>query len=255
MTPFAKPAAVLAAAALLLGAGAAAAQTPAGSLFGGKAGTPDISGVWDVVGSRSTSWSPKPAFTPKYKAEYERRVAADKAGKPIADPGARCLPHGLPTALMYSGYPIEIIQTPGRVTVVKENFSQTWRVWTDGRSHPSEFEIGFLGHSVGKWEGDTLVVDIVGLRDDTLLDTGRTMPHSTKLHIVQRWRKIDPETLELRMVADDPEAFAGKVESTTIMRQKNDLEILELFCEAPGFDISADGEFSALPNFGDPKDK
>jgi hypothetical protein len=239
--------------AFAIAAGAAEAQTPPGSLYGDKAGAPDISGVWDTVGSRSTGWSPAPKYTPKYKAEFERRVAADKAGNPIADPGALCMPHGLPTALMYSGYPIEIIQTPGRVTVIKENFSQTWRIWTDGRPHPENFEIGFLGHSTGKWEGDTLVVDVTGFRADTLLDTGRTMPHSEKLHIVQRWRRIDPQTLELKMVADDPEAFEGKIESTTIMRPRNDLEILELFCEGAGFDINPDGTFAALPSLN--KDK
>ena len=222
--------------------------TPAGALYGAKTGTPDISGVWMATGKLSKDWSPKPVFTPKYEAIYEKRLAADKAGSPLADPGARCLPHGLPTALQFGGYPIEIIETPGRVTVIKEQLAQTWRIWTDGRGHPTDPDPNFLGHSIGHWEGDTLVVDIVGLRDDTLLNMARTMPHSTALHVVQRWRKIDPTTLELKMTADDKDAFAGTTESTTIYKLRNDYEILELFCEGPGFDINPDGTFSDSPH-------
>ena len=118
MQPF-KPL-TLAALAVAFGlAGAAAAQTPPGSLFGAP-GTPDISGLWNQSGKLSKGWTPAvPDYAPKYRAEYEKRAAANKAGAPLADPGARCMPHGLPTALMFGGYPVEIIQTPGRVTVIK----------------------------------------------------------------------------------------------------------------------------------------
>ena len=228
-------------------AGAAGAETPPGALYGAKPGTPDISGVWYHLGKRDTPWTPDPKFTPTYEAERQRRVAAETAGKPMADLGSRCMPTGMPTALMLSGYPTEIIQTPGRVTVIKENLSQTLRIWTDGREQDKDPDPTFLGHSVGHWEGDTLVVDTVGLRDESLLDVARTMPHSTSLHLVMRFHKIDPKTLELKITADDPVAFAGKIETTSIFEQRNNYEVMEQYCEAPGFAVDADGALSTLP--------
>lgn len=249
--PFAAALAAAAFACLLPAAAPAQVQpgtTPEGSLYGAP-GTPDISGIWQVTNSGSNNWTPyPPAYRPEYQARFEEWVAADEAGAPLADPGARCLPHGLPTALMFSGYPIEIIQTPGRVTVIKELLAQTWRIWTDGRPLPEEIDPSFLGQAVGHWEDDTLVVEIVGLRDDTLLDARRTMPHSTDLRIVQRWRKLDPDTLELKMTAEDPTAFEGVLETTVLHTRWLDQVLMEHFCEAPGFDISEDGQFAPIPD-------
>ena len=65
---------------------------------------------------------------------------------------------------------------------------------------------------------------------------------------MQRWRKTDANTLELKMVAEDPQAFTGKIESSALMKQTNDQEILEAFCEAPGFGVNDDGTFSSAPS-------
>ena len=62
------------------------------------------------------------------------------------------------------------------------------------------------------------------------------MPHSTKLHLTMRFRKVDPKTLELKIVAEDPEAFEGKIETTSIFEERNNYEVMEHFCEAPGFE-------------------
>jgi hypothetical protein len=244
--PFAKLAAIGLGLALATGT-AALAETPPGALYGAKPGTPDISGVWVPNSKRGSNWSPTPKFIGDYQKLFERRVAGEKNGKPLADLGSRCLPTGMPSALLLSGYPTEIIETPGRVTLIKENLSQTLRIWTDGRPVDPEVDPTFLGTSTGHWEGDTLVVDIVGIRDEGLLDAGRTMPHSNKLHLTMRLHKIDPNTLEMRFEAEDPLAFEGKSNAVAIFEKHDDFEVMEQYCEAPGFVVNADGTLSEDP--------
>ena len=238
---------ILAAAVAVLAATGASAATPVGALYGDKPGTPDLTGVWYHLSKPGSVWAPVPKFKGKYAADYQRHVDAEKAGKPLADLGARCMPSGMPNTLLLSGYPTEIIQTPGRVTVIKENLSQVLRIWTDGRPQEKDPDPTFFGHSVGHWEGDSLVVDTFGIRDETQLDAGRTMPHSTKLHLTERFRKSDPKTLEVKITAEDPEAFEGKTEVTSYFQSRNDYEVMEHVCEAPGFDITPDGAIAGAP--------
>ncbi len=108
---------------------------------------------------------------------------------------------------MTTPYPLEFIIQPGRVMVLHEAYSQMRRIYTDGRAHPAELDPTYNGHSVGHWEGDTLVVDTVGLRGDTVFDvTGA--PHSDAIHVVERIRRTNATTPEDRIVVEDSKAMS-----------------------------------------------
>ncbi len=99
----------------------------------------------------------------------------------------------------------------------------------DGREHPENWPFGWMGHSIGRWDGDTLVVDTVGLNDRTWLDRAGT-PHSDQLHVVERFRRVNPDTLEIEFLFDDPKAFTKPWGAKIVYRP--DQEILEhVICE------------------------
>jgi hypothetical protein len=104
--------------------------------------------------------------------------------------------------------PLEFVVTPEQTWIIWEYGSQLRRIFTDGRDHlPVEDRFdSWTGHSIGHWEGDTLVVDTVSMRGDTQYDrTGA--PHSDQVHLVERMRLVDPDTLENDMTIEDPVAF------------------------------------------------
>src|SRR5690348_4476284 len=133
---------------------------------------PDITGSWERYpggrgGGAGDPNAPPPATPPPLKPEYlkewqARQQAsreADAKGKPLATGYVNCLPDGMPT-MMGAMFPLEILQSKGQVTVIEEAFTQVRRILLDKPQKPiDDVEPGFYGHSVGKWEGDTLVVD------------------------------------------------------------------------------------------------
>ncbi len=161
---------------------------------GSAPGNPDphnLEGVWWLQGYEYLL-GPEPGVPPPLKPAYmqilERRIRAKNRGTPEADASTQCMPHGMPR-LMESPYPIEIVQTPGRITFLHEVAHNTRRIWLT-RDHPKNVALTFLGDSVGHWEGDTLVVDTVGLNDRTFIDDEGSS-HSTQEHVVERYRKIE----------------------------------------------------------------
>ena len=103
-------------------------------------------------------------------------------------------------------------------------------IWTDGRTHPDDWDPTFYGHSTGHWDGPTLVVDTVGIKDITELRPG--MPHSGQLHVTERIHlaKDDPDTLVDEMVAEDPEALAQPWHSVLTYKRARDQDLLEFVC-------------------------
>ena len=124
--------------------------------------------------------------------------------------------------------PIEIVQTPQRIFMFFE-YEHTFReIWMDGRALPKDPDPSYFGYSVGRWEGETLVVESVGFSDKTVLNG---MPHSDALHFVERYRRPNLDTLELTMTADDSKAYtkpwtAGPVK----LAWHPDWELVEAFC-------------------------
>ncbi len=182
--------------------------------------TPDVSGVW--LGQPIQSLSPSDPIAQK-KLGFEGdipytpwAVGRMKGHRPATGPDATLEdtndpslryadPNGYPRASMHP-LKFKIVQTPDYVYQLWE-YNQTWRQIAMNKPHSQDPDITWFGESVGKWEGDTLVVDVVGLKDSTWLDpVGH--PHSEDLRIVERIRRMDPETLVIDLTFEDQTAYS-----------------------------------------------
>jgi hypothetical protein len=166
----------------------------------------DLSGVWvmDVVAyHKNPSYGSLKAAPMTTWAQEKYKANAGKQG--YDDPTYRCDPPGLPRVALGQA-PFEIIQIPGRILILYEDFYTRRTIWMDGRPLPKDPDPSWYGYSVGKWEGDTLVVDTIGFNDRSWMD-GAGHPHSDAMRIVERYRRVDPDTLELTMRIPDPKAY------------------------------------------------
>ena len=193
---------------------------------------PDWGGLWEVTfGGSVTPGRPEaPALTPAYEAELKAYQTAQQAGKIQDSPSANCVPPGMP-GIMGQPYPMEILFTPGKVTIVLEAFEQWRQIFTDGRSHPDDPDPTYNGHSIGHWEGDTLVVDSVGFVTSTPLGMSYGMHHSDKMHIVERIHTTGPDTMEIETTITDPEALTKPFVSKRIYGRHRDWTLAEYVCQ------------------------
>ena len=120
----------------------------------------------------------------------------------IDDPMARCLSPGVPRTTTLGLFPMQIVQTPKTVVMLFEVF-QASRVIPIDAKHPDDLEASFTGDSVGHWEGDTLVVDVIGFNDKTWL-AGTGTFHSEKLHVVEKFTRMDENTIAYEVTMEDP---------------------------------------------------
>jgi hypothetical protein len=203
---------------------------PTPKTFDGK---PDLSGMWrsDPV---------EDGFA------YARNIAADLGPEEIMPwatsltsqrtenlqrdaPWARCLPVGMPLNETTS-IPYRIIQTRGLVLLFHEEFDTTPRqIFTDGRELPKDPNPTWMGYSVGTWDGDTLVVETSGFNDKTWLDQ-LGHPHSERLRLTERFRRLDFGHMTLQITIDDPEAFTRPFTLTRHPKLLPDYTMLEYFC-------------------------
>jgi hypothetical protein len=192
------------------------------------ASLPDWTGVWEIDWRNARKAPPRPPMklTPEYQKKLDAYRAAQKDGENLQSEGANCVPPGLP-GIMSQPYPIEFAYQPGKVVMLLEAFMQFRHIFTDGRKHPEDPDFTFMGHSTGHWEGDTLVVDSVGFSATTLLAGG--VPHSDKLRIVERIRKVSPEWMEIQTTLIDPVVLAEPYTSTISYRHLDD-ELREYIC-------------------------
>jgi hypothetical protein len=170
----------------------------------------DLTGVWTGIRGSGRTFAEEPPMTPwaaeKYKAAREGMDPHDTQGGPLADPIiTACAPGGM-TRILQQGRPFEIFQVPGRVLIVFEVDSKVRHIWTDGRELPKDPDPTWMGYSVGHWDGDTLVVETIGLNDKTWLD-GSGHPHSEALRVVERFRRVSKDTLEVEVTYEDPKAY------------------------------------------------
>jgi hypothetical protein len=212
--------------------GAKKPQTPAR--------VPDLTGVWaDITDSTPTptfNTKEDPSFQPWAEAKWKANKNTDPGqkysnGKVDMDPTvASCFPSGMPR-LMTEIFPFEIIQIRGRVLLLFERDYAVSHIWTDGRKLPEDPDPSYMGYSIGRWEGDTLVVDTIGLKDTTWLDrTGH--PHSDALHIVARMRRVTHDRLQIDWTFDDPKAFTKPWTGQSIYRYHPDWTLEEFIsCE------------------------
>ena len=218
----------LASSAVVLDAGQAAPQrsggTPAAAPTASAVprltdGHPDLSGVWwggaDVGGRRGGGPGRGRGAAPPYFTSLYQPAAAAKA-KTLSDkddPTLRCVPTAFGTlnvSLWDVGAVGQIISTPKFVVMLTETFHGFRLVPTDGRQHREELPPAYRGDSVGHWEGDTLVVDTRNFTDNTWMSAeGRVSHHSDALRLVERYRRIDANTLEIEATVEDPKVLTG----------------------------------------------
>ena len=196
---------------------------PAPRTADGKA---DISGVWVGGGTlgggfgdysealETTKWgTEKFTWNRGPETAKARGVYRGQHVRVELDPVYHCYPPGLVRigppreTVGNGGSSVEILQTPGRVVIVYQYRNSIRYIYTDGREHPKHLELTWNGHSIGKWDGDTLAVDTVGLRDESWLDSAGH-EHSSQLHVIERFQRVDADHLELERTLIDPIALA-----------------------------------------------
>ncbi len=225
--------------------GAAAVQEPAKIGDPGlrdprtPASVPNISGVWWTKGydRRIKPVDGDTPWQPQTKQEFDRRGEAERNGSPLFDPTAACMPSGIPRILA-APYPIEIIQTP-TTTVILHEVQHLFRVVRmDGR-HPQTVTPSSFGDEIGHWEGDTLVIDVVGLTDRTQIDEAGTT-HTAALHVVEHIKKVG-EALEDDFTIDDPKAFTRPWTAKRTYVWRPDIRFQEYVCEENNRNAPVDG--------------
>jgi hypothetical protein len=178
-------------------------------------------------GTKSEPWVP---FQPWAAAVYDY----NSVNQSKYDPEGYCLPPGGPR-LMATPYPAEIIQLPEqkRILMIFEGATHIWReIYMDGRPHPTGDALNptYLGHSVGHWEGDTLVVDVVGFNEATWLDYFGH-PHTDQLHVVERYSRPSKQTLHYEVLVDDPGAYTRPFKMAWDIPWRANGELTEYICQ------------------------
>lgn len=221
-------------------AGAAAPAHPAAANpYSALAKLPDWSGVWDPAFMRPPPGQARPAppkLTPTYAAQFAKYLATNRKtpGLNFISDQASCVPPGLPQS-MTEPYPIEFLFTPGRVTILIETDHLIRRVYTDGRSLPSDPDPTYQGSSVGHWEGDTLVIETEAINTSTSPMQGIN-GHSDKFHVTERIRLVQPDVLAITTTRTDPAVFVEPYTTTSYYRRHRDWQIMEYVCEQNNHD-------------------
>jgi hypothetical protein len=214
---------------------------PAGAATAPTA-TPDLSGVWEVTMGVRTRPAPgmmpeQPSLTAEYAQKLSDFKTAQAKGEDQDTPQANCVPPGMPQ-IMNQPYPMELLFTPGKVTIIIEAYSQTRRIFLDGRKHPDDPDLTYNGHSIGHWDGDTLVVDSVGFTTDTALGPSQGYRHSDQMHIVERFRLTAADTMEVVTTIDDPKSLTKSFSATKVLKRHRDWDIAEYICEQNNRNLS-----------------
>jgi len=185
-------------------------------------GKPDFSGIWDS--QRALPGQEEPAMLPWAAALTKQRTENYSAD----DPEARCIPAGIPRAVPYHH---QIVQTPNLVVFLYEGNIHTFRqVFLDRKEHPKILEPMYYGDSIGHWEGDTLVSDAVGFVDDKFWFDMAGHPHTSKLHVVERYHRADYGNMEIQVTIDDPGAYTKPWVSNRVAALETGIEMSEYVC-------------------------
>jgi hypothetical protein len=173
--------------------------------------------AFDILGDQAVDMLP-----------WAREVRAQRTSNFGKDsPQTNCLPAG-PGAGLFGMAPVKFVQTPGLLLILHED-APTRQVFMDGRRLPKDPNPAWMGYSVGRWEGDTLVVDSAGFNDRTWLDvSGR--PHTEALRVTERFRRVDIGRMRLEMTFDDPRTYSRPWTIGVDMNLMPDTELLEHVC-------------------------
>ena len=218
------------------------AQAPASSAASAAAAAPkrDLTGVWMIrnpAGMRgyagATFTKEEPEMTPWAIAKYNEakntnggQYDLETTNDPVV---TKCYPPGTPRVYFHP-YPFEFIQTPKYVLMLYEYDHAIRRIYTDGRPLPPDPDLTWMGTSVGRWENDTtFVVDTVGFNEKTWIDR-LGHPHSTEMHVTERFRRTDRDHLQIDFIITDPKALVKPWTSTFYAELRPQWELGEISC-------------------------
>jgi len=158
------------------------------------------------------------------KALFDQRQASDRRD----DPTANCIVGGVPRSDLVP-YPFKILQLPNEVVILYEAVHSYRQIFTDGRALPKDPNPAWFGYSVGRWDGDSFVVETAGFNDNVWLDNaGR--PATEALRVTERFNRKDFGRMELRITIDDPKAYTKPWDVTQSLALQPDTELLEYIC-------------------------
>ena len=258
-----KPLMVLILSIALLESGAQAAEpsrafdpAPTTKDWATLAALPDWSGVWvpDINDHQKHITSNPPPWLPAAAAKAAALDAEERAGHPRGL-FVNCLPEGMPSLMLITHNSIEFLFVPGRVIMLGESDGgRERRIYTDGRSHPSDPDPSFHGHSIGHWEGDTLVVDTVGILPESYIAVSEAvgLANNGDLHVIERLRVSAPNTLTDELTIIAPKIFSAPWKTTRVFfrDRARQHEIVEGSClqgkYAEGVDANGDAAFIPL---------
>ena len=202
----------------------------------------DLSGVWEAANGEDAPGGVENSGAPRYLLNVMRDFKGGAPFQPWAaeifkqrqanklrdNPRIRCLPTGVPGLVAYT-HPYKIVQTPNLVVMLYESQTLFRQIFLDGRAHPADPEPTWLGYSVGKWEGDTLVVETIGFNDKTWLD-GFGHPHSDAMKVTERYRRRDAGHMDIEVVIDDPKAYTQQIRYVQPQALLPDGDLIEYIC-------------------------
>jgi hypothetical protein len=193
-------------------------------------GKPDFSGIWDGGGGNINRDLPgkQLPYTPAGEAAYQYNMTK------AIDPQSLCIIIGEPRADV-DGRPFEIVQNSTRVAFLFERDASR-RVIRIGSQHPADPEPSFFGDAVGTWDGDTLVVDVVGLKGEKVWADNVGHPHSDATHLIERWSRPDANTLLLQLTIEDPKYYTKPITFTRKLRRQPWDEVDEEACDENNVD-------------------
>jgi hypothetical protein len=222
-------------------------------------GKPDLTGVYQPASNRKGTWeeansgsaiggtgrdnsAPTPDRLARptqrelgpYKPEAAKKVMESYNIRGIDDPTGICMPPGVPRSNSINLFPMQIVQTPTQLVILNE-YMNTFRVIPINKRHPDDAEPTYMGDSVARWDGDTLVVDVTNFNDKTwLLGTGAF--HTDALHVVERYTRVDKDTIHYDVVMEDSNVLTKPWEFHTTLMLREGTRLREYICAENNLD-------------------
>jgi hypothetical protein len=202
--------------------GGAPPAAPSGAAPRTVWGESDLTGIWMGGGTWNGRTNNLAVLEKLYRPEvYEQMKKVSEKDDPLL----RCVPYGMPRAVLSSPWPFQIVQAPGVAVVMTEYYHAYRVIPTDGTPHVEGMYPTHFGDSVGRWEGDTLVVDVVAFNGKTWLSdrdkpsptSPGNWPTSDAMHQIERWRRVDADTLEYQVTVEDPKMLTGPWTTPTVL--------------------------------------
>jgi hypothetical protein len=190
-------------------------------------GKPDFSGVWATDAGPSLFYIPGDLKPGEFAKGVQELVQQRNESFGRDDQQVRCLPEG-PRFNHFPALPKKIVQTPSLIVILSEDLTYR-QIFLDGRPLPKDPSPSFMGYSVGRWEGDTLVVESVGYKDSTWLDFSGH-PHGERLRITERYRRANFGSIEIEETFEDPEFYARPLHVRVRATMVADTDLLEYVC-------------------------